>query len=155
MAYRCNRAHRLTETCETCTKEDWRAWHDDYRSERPDVTCAGCGTHYPRGTDEGNATYIGYSLKSCGECQRISRREKSRQDHFQARLASRNGIRKIHRDVAVRYIERFGGSTFVVQTEIDDCEIYLRNCLGLTIATVSMFDKFPKPPENIVDDLPY
>ena len=64
-----------------------------------------------------------------------------------------NGIRKIHRDVAVRYIERFGGSTFVVQTEIDDCKIYLQNSLGLTTATVSMFDKFPKPPENIVDDL--
>ena len=135
-------------------KEQWRAWRDDYRSSRPAVTCEGCGTHYPRGKDEGNATYIGYSLKSCEECQRI-RREKSRQDHFQARLvASRNGIRKIHRDVAIRYIERFGGSTFVVQTEIDDCEIYLRNFLGLTIATVSQFDKFQKPPENIVDDLP-
>ena len=65
-----------------------------------------------------------------------------------------NGIRKIHRDVAVRYRERFGGSTFVVQTEIDDREIYLRNSLGLTIATVSIFDKFPKPPETIVDGLP-
>ena len=121
-----------------------RAWRDDYRSERPDVTCAAGGTHYPRGKDERNATYIGYSLKSFGERQCISRREKSQQEHFQARLvASRNGIRKIHRDVAVRYIERFGGSTFVVQTEIDDCEIYLRNSLGLTIAIVSMFDKFP------------
>ena len=47
-------------------ESQWRAWRDDYRSERPDVTCAGCGTHYPRGTDTGNATYIGYSLKSCG-----------------------------------------------------------------------------------------
>ena len=68
-------------------------------------------------------------------------------------MASGNGIRKIHRDVAVRYIERFGGSTFVVQTEIDDCETYLRNSLGLTIATVSQFEKFPKPPA-FVDDLP-
>ena len=134
-------------------ESQWRAWRDDYRSERPDVTCVGCGTHYPRGKDEGNATYIGYSLKSCEECQRI-RREKSRQDHFQARLESRNGIRKIHRDVAVRYIERFGGSTFVGQTEIDDCEIYLRNFLGLTIATVSQSDKFQKPPETIKNNLP-
>ena len=134
-------------------ESQWRAWRDDYRSEHPDVTCAGCGTHYPRGKDTGNATYIGYSLKSCGECQR-RRREKSRQDHFQARWgASRNGIRKIHRDVAVRYIERFGGSTFVVQTEIDDCEVYLRNSLGLTIATVSQFDKFQKTPA-FVDNLP-
>ena len=46
MAYRCN--HRLSETCETCTAEDWRAWRDDNRSERPAVTCEGCGTHYPR-----------------------------------------------------------------------------------------------------------
>ena len=136
-------------------KEQWRAWRDDYRSSRPAVTCEGCGTHYPRGNqDEGNATYIGYSLKSYGECQRISQREKSRQDHFQAHLASRNGIRKIHRDVAIRYIERFGGSTFVVQTEIDDCEIYLRNAFGLAIATVSMFDKFPKTVE-IATEIPY
>ena len=153
MAYR-TCTHRLQDSqyCERCTQQDWIAWREDYRAPRPAVTCVGCGTHYPRGKDTGNATYIGYSLKSCGECQRI-RREKSRQDHFQARLARRNGIRKIHRDVAIRYIERFGGSTFVVQTEIDDCEIYLRNFLGLTIATVSQFDKFPKPPA-FVDDLP-
>ena len=135
-------------------REQWRAWREDYRSERPAVTCDGCGTHYPQGTDEGNATYIGYSLKSCGACKR-TRKEQSRHDHFHARsVVGNNGIRVIHRDVACRYIERFGGSTFSVQTEIDDCEIYLQNALGQTIATVSMFDKFPKPPA-ILDDLPY
>ena len=64
-------------------KAQWRAWRDDYRCARPAVTCAGCGTHYPLGKDTGNATYIGYHLKSCGKCER---RKRIRQAHFQARL---------------------------------------------------------------------
>lgn len=70
--YRCN--HRLSETCHACEKEAWQAWRQDYRCERPAVTCDGCGTHYPRGKDTGNATYIGYALKSCEACHRQTRR---------------------------------------------------------------------------------
>ena len=133
-------------------RDQWRAWREDYRSERPAVNCDGCGTHYPRGKDTGNATYIGYALKSCGECER---RKRNRKAHFQARLMqSHKGIRKIGRDVAIRYMERYGGETFVVQTAIDEKEIYLRNAFGLTIASISIFDTFPKPVE-IATEIPY
>lgn len=56
------------------TAQDWHAWRTDYWCQRPAVTCENCGTHYPRGKDEGNATYIGYALKSCGACnQEVNR----------------------------------------------------------------------------------
>lgn len=48
--------------------EDWRAWREDYRSSRPPVTCQKCDTHYPRGKDEGNAIYRGFTLVQCGNC---------------------------------------------------------------------------------------
>ena len=163
MAYRCN--HRLAdwENCPVCTAEQWRAWRDDYRSERPAVTCDGCGTHYPRGKDEGNATYIGYSLKSCGACHRDN--ELKRADarvvlklhrHISARKNTpkeSKPIREIHRDTACRYISRFDGSTFTVQTAPDDADIYLRNAFGLTIAKVMPTDRYPKPVE--IHDLPF
>ena len=163
MAYRCN--HRLSETCETCTAEDWLAWRDDNRSERPAVTCEGCGTHYPRGNqDTGNATYIGYSLKTCGACYRHNelKRASARvvlkiHRHIEARRNiakdARKPIKEIHRDIAARYITRFDGSTFAVQTDVDDADIYLRNAFGLTIAKVLATDRYPKPVE--VFDLPF
>ncbi|MDD9972980.1 MAG: hypothetical protein OXU27_03190 [Candidatus Poribacteria bacterium] len=65
--------HRFHETesgyrKEKSEKEDWRAWREDYRSSRPPVTCQKCDTHYPRGKDEGNAIYRGFTLVQCGNC---------------------------------------------------------------------------------------
>ena len=144
--------------------EQWLAWRDDYRSERPAVTCEGCGTHYPRGKDEGNATYIGFSLKSCGACHRENeiKRQSARvvlklHRHItETRKNTPKGskpIRDIHRDIAARYITRFHGSTFAVPTAEDDADIYLRNIFGLTIAKVMPTDRYPKPVE--VFDLPF
>ena len=137
-------------------KDQWQAWRDDYRATRPAVTCEGCGTHYESGQDEGNAVYIGYSLKSCGECQRkTAHRNASLQAHIQAHQAIHpaRGLRTIHRDIACRYISLFDGSTFAVQTDADDADIYLRNVFGLTIAKVLSTDRYPKPVE--VFDLPF
>ena len=62
----------------------------------------------------------------------------------------------IYRDVAVRYIERFGGSTFALQTEIDDYTVYLKNDAGVILGIVSALDKYPKPPAaESFSDMPY
>lgn len=160
---KCN--HRLQDAhqCETCTRQDWKAYRDDYRCTRSAVTCEGCGTHYPRGKDEGNATYIGYALKTCGNCERLKRYAEIRK--VTARISKRidnwiatrdAGNRKVHRDIACRYIERYQGETFAVQTEIDDCKIYLRNANGKTIAEVLSTDRYPKLP-SVTDfhEIPY
>lgn len=64
--------------------------------------------------------------------------------------------RSVGRDVATRYILRFGGSTRAIQTDVDDMQVYLRNHFGLVIATVSMLNTFPeKIDESIFDDMPY
>ena len=162
MAYR-KCPHRLSETCHACEEDAWRAWREDYRSERPAVTCEGCGTHYPRGKDEGNATYIGYSLKTCGACHRENelKRASARVSlklhrHITARKNTPKGsqpIKEVHRDTAARYITRFDGSTFAVPTAEDNAEIYLRNAYGLTIAKVMPTDRYPHPAE--VFDLPF
>ncbi len=63
--------------------------------------------------------------------------------------------RRINSDVACRYITQFGGSTFALQTDADDCKVYLRNAFGFAIAEVSMFDKYPKPPVETFENMPY
>lgn len=144
--------------------EQWAAWRDDYRCARPAVTCDGCGKHYRRGEDEGNATYIGYALKSCGACHRENELKRSSarvvlklQRHIEARRNTpkdaRKPLRDIHRDTACRYIQRFDGSTFVVPTAEDNADIYLRNAFGLTIAKVMPTDRYSQPAE--VFDLPF
>ena len=151
-------AYRNPET------EQWLAWRDDYRCTRPAVTCEACGTHYKAGQDTGNATYIGYALKSCGNCHRQNelKRASARvmlkiHRHIEARRNTPKGsqktIKDIHRDIAMRYITRFDGSTFAVPIAEDDAEIYLRNAFGLTIAKVMPTDKYPKPAP--VFDLPF
>ena len=64
--------------------------------------------------------------------------------------------KRTHRDVACRYLRRFGGATFSVQTDADDAEIYLRNRHGETIATVSLRNRFSEQvDESIFSDMPF
>ena len=61
--------------------------------------------------------------------------------------------RRVCRDVVCRYIRRFGGSTFQVQTDFDNAETYLRDASGVAIAQISFLNRFP---EDVTDyDLPY
>jgi len=54
-------------------------------------------------------------------------------------------VRKvIPRDVAQRYIERFGGSTRAVQIAADDAIVYLRNADGDVLGPVTQTDKYPR-----------
>ena len=62
--------------------------------------------------------------------------------------------RIIYRDVACRYIKRFGGHTEFVQTAADDGYIILVDLDGETRGQVSLFDKFTKPIE-IVSEIPF
>lgn len=126
----------------------WLAWREDYRCTRPAVTCQNCDTHYPRGKDEGNAIYIGFNLVECGNCQQVEFAEPT--------ILFPHAYKRVHRDVACRYIAMFGGSTFRVQTDADDCEIYLRNKHGETIASVSLLNRFPEPvDESIFSEMPF
>ena len=166
MAYRCT--HRLQDAhqCETCTREQWHAWRTDYCCERPAVTCQSCGMHYPRGKDEGNATYIGYTLQTCGNCHRENELKRSSaravltlHRHLQARQngvkEARKPIKETHRDIACRYIARFDGSTFAVPTAPDNADIYLRNAFGLTIAKVMPTDRYPTAHTETATEIPF
>jgi len=126
----------------------WQAWREDSRCTRPPVTCQGCETHYPKGVDEGNAIYIGFNLVECGNCQSVEFTEPT--------ILFPHAYKRVNRDVACRYIQRFGGSTFNVQTDADDAEIYLRNKHGETIASVSLLNRFPEHvDESIFSEMPF
>lgn len=60
---------------------DWQAWREDPRCPRPAVTCQSCDTHYPRGTDEGNAIYQGFNLLQCGNCQQVEFHTETGREH--------------------------------------------------------------------------
>lgn len=76
--------------------------------------------------------------------------------HRETVKTSTASIKTTYRDIAARYIQRFGGDVFIHQTDIDACDVYLRNCFGLAIAKVSPFDKFPKPPPaHYFSEIPY
>ena len=72
-----------------------------------------------------------------------------------ARHIAKQRKRTIYRDVAVRYLQRFGGSTFAIQTDIDAAEIYLENEKGHILGSVSYSDKYPKPTATDFSDMPY
>ena len=139
----------------------WHAWREDpIGCTRPPVTCQNCDTHYPRGTDEGNAIYEGFNLVECGKCQaerhkREMATAKKRCFLTIARHIAARRKRTIYRDVAVRYLQIFGGQTFSVQTGIDTAEIYLENAKGQIIGSVSYLDKYPKAPVTDFSDIPY
>ena len=64
--------------------------------------------------------------------------------------------KEVGRDIARRYLARFGGRTFRVPTAHDDFEIYLVNRENEAIATISIFDRFPKPvDESTLTDIPF
>lgn len=141
---------------------------------------SGRGIGEYRKHDDGNETLINCSdchreiACECGKVYPISESEKlspNRINNVAKACTACNGhpgpatepellfphvYKRVFRDVACRYIQRFGGSTFSVQTDADDCEIYLRNREGLTIASVSLLDRYPKPPApETFADMPY
>ena len=135
----------------------------DYR-DTPDPrshTCD-CGNDVHKTFDRQTRSVNG-QIVSCSRCVRrkaiaeVSERIRERlNSHIATRTNQPIEKRKIYRDVAVRYITRFSGSTQTIQTHIDNCEVVLKDRRGRIIGQVSMFDKFPKPPPaESVADMPY
>jgi len=70
-------------------------------------------------------------------------------------IAKARGNRVIPRDVACRYLSRFGGCTFAVQTDADAAEMYLENAKGSVLGKVLYTDKYPKQTDCDFSDMPY
>ena len=132
----------------------------DWNDDRKEIPCE-CGAVYPRHSRKVNASSVNGKANGCTACK-PSRREREitkAKTRCMAKLAkhiANQRKRTIYRDVAIRYLERFGGQTFAVQTEVDDNEIYLENVNGQIIGAVSYADKFPKPPPaTAFADMPF
>ena len=132
------------------------SWYDD----RKVIPCE-CGSVYPRHSRSVNASSINGIANGCTACK-PSRREREiakAKTRCMLRLAHHIASRRkrvIFRDVAVRYIERFGGQTFAVQTDFDASEIFLQDANGRIIGAVSYQDKYPKPPAHTdFADMPF
>ena len=131
-------------------------WYDD----RTEIPCE-CGAVYPRHSRKVNASSINGIANGCTACK-PSRREREiakAKTRCMAKLAkhiAKQRKRTIYRDVAVRYLQRFGGQTFTVQTDIDACEIYLENGKGKILGSVTYSDKYPsKTVISDYADMPY
>lgn len=116
------------------------------------VNCDAVISHGNRSTHSINGV-----PQKCERCTRhaeicivTARIRKRIDEHLSTRDA---GKRKTYRDIACRYITRYGGSTYHLQTDADNSEIYLKNAKGKTIAKVLPTDRYPQPVE--VFDLPY
>ena len=138
------------------------AWlESDWYDDRQVIPCE-CGEVYPRHSRSVNASSINGIANGCVKCKKSERQREIAKAQTRCRLKLARHIAKarrkrvIYRDVAVRYLERFGGQTFAVQTEVDDNEIYLENVNGQIIGAVSYADKFPKPPPaTAFADMPF
>lgn len=136
------------------------AWLESDRYDDREVIPCECGAVYPRHSRSVNASSINGKANGCTACkpsrhEREIAKAKARCLLRLARHIANQRKRTIYRDVAVRYLQRFGGSTFAVQTESDDCEIYLENAKGQILGAVSYLDKYPKPPVTDFSEMPY
>lgn len=122
-----------------------------------------CGKVYPFSESEKlSPMRINNVAKGCTACIRDPHQREIAKAASRCRLTLARHIAKarrnkpIFRDVAVRYLERYGGQTFSVQTEADEAEIYLENAKGQIIGSVSYLDKYPKPPaDSVFADMPF
>ena len=125
-----------------------------------------CGKVYPLSESEKlSPARINGIAKACTACMpsRHPREMTKAADRIRLTLARHiakmrraHMKRTIYRDVAVRYLRLFGGSTFSVQTDVDACEIYLENAKGMIIGKVSTLDLYPKGFDDVVvDEIPF
>ena len=131
-----------------------------------EIACE-CGKVYPLSESEKLSPYrVNNVAKGCTACIRDRHQREMIKAASRCRLklarhiaASRRARMKrtIYRDVAVRYLQLFGGQTFSVQTDVDACEVYLENAKGMIIGKVSSLDLYPKHHrhDTIVGDIPF
>ena len=125
------------------------------------ITCE-CGKVYPLSESKKLSPYqVNGIAKGCTACMKERHQRELAKATARCRLTLARHIAKarrkrvISRDIAVRYLQRFGGKTFSVQTGIDTAEIYLENAKGQIIGSVSYLDKYPKAPVTDFSDIPY
>ena len=125
------------------------------------VTCE-CGAVYPRHSRSVNASSVNGKANGCVKCKKSEREREIAKAKARCLLKLARHIAKarrkriIYRDVAARYLRRFGGSTFTVQTDVDASETYLENEKGQVLGKVSSLDQYPKGFDDaIVADIPY
>ena len=134
----------------------------DWYETRNELPCKCCAVFPRHASDHLSSVSINGIYTDCTKCKpngERSRRIKEIANRIKATL-----FRHLHakprivcNDVTVRYLKRFGGQTFAVQTEIDECDVFLKNDAGEVLAVVSLFDRFPKPlpPPATFADMPY
>lgn len=120
-----------------------------------------CGKEYPHHSRSVHASSINGIANGCIECkpeayQREMIKAQTLCRHRLAKHIAAQRGRTIYRDVAYRYLQRFGGQVFTVQTAIDGADLYLENAKGLIIGSITYSDKYPKPPEaETFDGMPF
>ena len=135
------------------------AYFDDGNLTSRERRCT-CGKVYPIESDSVHIASINGKATGCTACIPSERKRdmhtaKTRIMAQLARHIAKQRQRTIYRDVAVRYLQRFGGQTFSVRTGIDTADIYLENAKGQILGSVSYSDKYPKPPDTDYSDIPY
>lgn len=132
-----------------------------YCVDNQPVECE-CGRIYPAHSRKVNASRINGIANGCTACladrhQREIAKAAARCRLTLARhIAAARSKRTIHRDVAIRYLQIFGGSTYQIQTDVDAAEIYLEDAKGRILGKVDTRDKYPKPPPpEVFADMPF
>lgn len=105
------------------------------------ITCE-CGAVYPRHSRKVNASSINGIANGCVACHpvRIQRENIKALGRIRYKLAMHIAKRKkriIAREVAIRYLQRFGGRTFGVRKVFAMSDIFLENEKGQVLAKVT------------------
>jgi len=119
-----------------------------YSVESPKIQKCECGRVYPASSRSVNGSTINGIANGCIQCKPHRRQREMAKARARCRLtlarhiAKTRGNRVIPRDVACRYLARFGGCTFAVQTDVDAAEMYLENAKGQILGSVDMRNRY-------------
>ena len=123
------------------------AWlESDWYDDRKEIPCE-CGAVYPRHSRKVNASSVNGKANGCTACKPTRReRELLKSTDRVQRLLTCHLARKrtICRDVAIRYLERFGGQTFRWELAFEKSITILKNANSTVLGEVSDKEKYPK-----------
>ena len=134
-----------------------------YSVEKPAPVECQCGAVHSYWSKAYNRSFIGNKANGCVRCKPGRHQRETAKAASRCRLSLARHIAKsrrkgdvIYRDVAIRYLQRYGGSTFGIQTDADSREIYLEDKNGRVLGKVEYLDKYPKPPDpETYADMPF
>lgn len=110
-------------------------------------------THRPNPTPKGEIVGIfsAYDAKKVARLLNAERYGDSGTPPYKKPAAHRI----IHRDVAARYIQRFGGRSEWTQIDVDNANLYLIDKDGERRGQVFMIDKFTSSVDATLDTIPF